>query len=164
MSLSVRLGGPSDVDASVSVYERSNLARRQGEWPQRAERLAQVAANHRNPDAWFLLGLDHDEPVAMALVVPFRDDLGAGATVPGVAFLALLFVIPERWGQGMGGLMLDAVIAEAVRRGCRQIHLWTHEHDNERAQRLYARRGFRRTGVRQTLDDDEVTAEWVREG
>jgi GNAT superfamily N-acetyltransferase len=163
MSLRVRLGGPSDVDASVSVYERSNLARRKGDWPQRAERVAQVVANHRSPGAWFLLGFDGTEPVAMALVVPFREDLGAGATVPGEAFLGLLFVIPERWGEGIGGLMLDAVIAEAARHGCTRIHLWTHERDNERAQRLYASRGFRRTGVSQTLDG-ELTAEWMREG
>jgi hypothetical protein len=29
----IRLGGIPDVDAAVSEYERSNLARRQGVWP-----------------------------------------------------------------------------------------------------------------------------------
>jgi RimJ/RimL family protein N-acetyltransferase len=57
----------------------------------------------------------------------------------------LLFVVPERWGEGIGGVILDAVLAEARRRNYSRIHLWTDE-DNERSRRLYRSRGFSPTG------------------
>ena len=43
--IDVRLGIPDDVAAAVSVYERSNLARRHGDWPSRSARVAQVRAS-----------------------------------------------------------------------------------------------------------------------
>jgi len=58
--------------------------------------------------------------------------------------------------RGIGGLTLDEVLAEARRRGCARIHLWTDE-DNERSQWLYASRRFARTG---RAEDD--AAEWAR--
>ena len=153
MTVSVRLGGPSDVDLAVSIYERSNLARRRGVWPGRDQRV----------DSWFLLADDGADAVAMALVSSFREDGGTGPVVPGTSFLNLIYVLPERWGEGIGGQILDAVIGESARHGNPRIHLWTHERDNERAQRLYARRGFIRTGRTLLIDAAEVTAEWVYE-
>jgi len=145
MSLDLRLGGPDDIDAAVSVYERSNVARREGVWPNRAERVEQVRAILRNPDTWFHLALDGDTAVGMAAAQPLRGDDGAGPPLPGGCFLNLIFVVPERWGEGIGGVLLDAVLAEAKRRGYARVHLFTHE-DNERSQRLYRGRGFSRTG------------------
>jgi hypothetical protein len=40
----VQLGSLDDVDEAVSVYERSNLVRRQGDWPSRPARVAQITA------------------------------------------------------------------------------------------------------------------------
>jgi GNAT superfamily N-acetyltransferase len=164
MEISVRLGGTDDVDAAVSVYERSNLVRRHGDWPSRAERLTQVTANLRDPTSWFLVGHDGAEAVAMASVLPFRTDRGAGPVVPGTSFLDLIFVLPDRWGEGIGGAMLDAVIEEAARRGSPRIFLGTHEHDNDRAHRLYVGRGFRRTGVIDQAETPAAVAEWLRDG
>lgn len=86
MAIRVRLGHAAQVDAAVSIYERSNLARRQGVWPNRAARV-----------------------------------------------------------EGIGGVILDAVLAEAKRRDCSRIHLWT-DHDHERSNLLYRSRGFSPTG------------------
>jgi len=67
--IDVRLGNLGDVDDAVSVYERSNLARRQGDWPSRPRRVAQVrsslheAADH-DAASWFLIGRDGAEAVA----------------------------------------------------------------------------------------------------
>ena len=94
--------------------------------------------------------------MGMALVSPLRGIGGAGPAIPGGAFLNLLYVLPERWGEGIGGRLLDEVLAEARRRGCTRIVLWTDE-DNERSQWLYASRGFARTG---RAGDD--AAEWAR--
>ncbi len=43
--INVHVGTPDDVDAAVSVYERSNLARRHGDWPSRSSRIAEVRAS-----------------------------------------------------------------------------------------------------------------------
>jgi GNAT superfamily N-acetyltransferase len=164
MALDVRLGGPEDVDAALSVYERSNLARRHGAWPSRASRLAEVTAKLRDAASWFLLARDGGEVVAMALVVPQRADRGAGTVVEGSSFLSLIYVLPDRWGRGIGGAVLDEVIQETARRGSRRVHLWTHERDNERAHRLYLSRGFRRTGTTGADEQSEPIAEWLRDG
>jgi GNAT superfamily N-acetyltransferase len=164
MAVEVRLGGPEDVEAALSVYERSNLARRRGIWPSRASRLAHVTTNLHDPADWFLLAHEGDEAVAMALVLPFREDRGVGAAVPGTSFLSLIYVLPDRWGRGIGRAVLDEVIEEAARRGSRRIFLWTHERDNDRAHRLYLARGFRRTGTTGEDESGQPIAEWVRDG
>ncbi len=96
--------------------------------------------------SWFLIGHDVGEAIAIALIHPFRARGGSGHAIPGTWFLSLIYVLADRWGTGIGGMMLDAVIDEANRRGCHQIYLWTHECQNERAHRLYRSRGFARTG------------------
>ena len=162
--IDVRLGTLDDVDDAASVYERSNVARRQGSWPSRAARVAQVTASLHDAaghDAsWFLIGRDSSEAVAMALVHPFRASGGSGDVIPGAWFLSLIYVLPERWGTGIGGMLLDAMLAEAKRRGCHRIYLWTHEHQNERAHRLYRSRSFAPTGCTMHDDEGQLISEW----
>jgi ribosomal protein S18 acetylase RimI-like enzyme len=93
----------------------------------------------------------------MASVVLLWGKQGAGTVVPGGFFLSYLYVVPERWGERIGGALLDAVLAEAKRRHGSRIHLWTHE-DNERSQRLYRSRGFSPTDRR-----SDLSREWARE-
>lgn len=57
------------------------------------------------------------------------------------AELANLAAAPEARRRGIGGLLLDAVIREAVRRGTRQLFLEVRE-SNVAARALYASRGF----------------------
>jgi GNAT superfamily N-acetyltransferase len=166
--IDVRLGTGGDVDDAVSVYERSNLARRQGSWPSRSARVAQVTANlhdaaHHDTASWFLIGRDGTEAVAMALIQPFRADGGSGNVIAGTWFLSLIYVLPERWGTGIGGMLLDAVIDEAKRRGCHRIFLWTHERQNERAHRLYRSWGFTPTGCTMHDDEGKPIGEWCCE-
>ena len=162
--IEVQLGTPNDVDVAVSVYERANLARRHGAWPSRAARSAQVTASLHDPATWFLVGRDGGDAVAMAHLLPFRADGGTGEVIPGTAFLNLIYVLPERWGKGIGGRLLDAVIAEAARRGSHCIALWTHEDENERAQRLYHSRCLIRTGRTASDDTGKLIGEWLRAG
>ncbi len=145
MTILVRLGDSVDIDAAVAVYERSNLAYRQGIWPNRADRVERVSAHLRNPASWFLLAYEGPALVGMASAQPLRGEGGAGPAIPGGCFLGYLFVVPERWGAGIGGVILDTALAEAKRWHYSRMQLWTHE-DNERAQRLYRSRGFAPTG------------------
>ena len=163
MTPELRLGAPEDVETAVTIYERSNLARRHQTWPGRSTRLAQVMASLRDGSSWFLLAHEGHEAVAMALVLPFRADRGAGPVVEGSSFLDLIYVVPERWGRGIGTAVLDEVIAEAARRSSRRIYLWTHERDNERAQRLYLSHGFIRTGTTGEDDSGQPIAEWLHD-
>ena len=58
-----------------------------------------------------------------------------------------LAVAGDRWGQGTGSALLEALLAEAARRGCTEVFLEVRT-DNDRAQRLYRRYGFTRIGIR----------------
>ena len=52
-----------------------------------------------------------------------------------------LAVVPEWRGQGIGGALLEAVEAKAIRRGCCKITLEVQD-ANRRARGLYERNGF----------------------
>src|SRR5438067_809980 len=131
VAIRIRLCDATGVEDAVSVFVRSNLARRGGRWPHRTARIERMRDRLRDPASWFLLAFDDSTPVAMAAVQPLRGQDGAGPVVAGGCFLDSLFVIPERWDEGIGGAVLDAVLDEAKRRCCSRIRLWTHE-DNER--------------------------------
>ena len=73
----------------------------------------------------------------------------AGLLTPGggQADVLTLAVAEQHWGQGLGAALLDALLAEASRRGCGEVFLEVRV-DNHRAQRLYQRRGFVEIGIR----------------
>jgi ribosomal-protein-alanine N-acetyltransferase len=89
------------------------------------------------------------------LVAVCGDVAGDGAVIgyaglcdyPDEAFVQTLAVSPEVQGQGLGSRLLTALLDEAVRRRQRTVSLEVRA-DNEPAQRLYARHGFTRSGVR----------------
>jgi ribosomal-protein-alanine N-acetyltransferase len=58
-----------------------------------------------------------------------------------------LAVAAHRWGEGIGGALLDGLLTEAARRGCSEVFLEVRI-DNDRAQRLYRRHGFTDIGIR----------------
>ena len=58
-----------------------------------------------------------------------------------------LAVAADRWGQGIGSALLEALLAEAERRKCTEVFLEVRT-DNTRAQRLYRRYGFGQIGTR----------------
>jgi GNAT superfamily N-acetyltransferase len=156
VAIQIRAGEAVDVDAAVSVFEASNLALRNYVWPERAARLDQVTAQLCNTSSWFFVATDGTAVVGMASAEFLHAQYGLGPHGPGGCFLALLFVVPERWSQGIGGALLDAVLAGAKAGGCSRVHLLTDK-GNERAHRLYRSRGFTPTG-RAAYEEDE----WAR--
>lgn len=66
---------------------------------------------------------------------------------PDEAFVQTIAVAPAWQGRGLGDRLLVALLAEADRRRQRTVSLEVRA-DNGPAQRLYARHGFARTGVR----------------
>lgn len=145
----------------MAVFVRSNLVRRGGRLIPPA-RVEQVAASLRDPATWFLVAEDAGRLIGMASAMPYRTKEGSGVVVPGLCHLDLLFVLPERWGEGIGGAVLDAVVEHARTRGFTRIQLWTHD-DNERSHRLYRSRGFTPTGRAKPNDDGSSVGEWARD-
>jgi GNAT superfamily N-acetyltransferase len=72
--------------------------------------------------------------------------VGAGpGEFDGAAALTALWVDPGFRSAGVGAALVDAVVDWAKGNGFNQVLLWVTE-VNEKAQRLYERHGFARTG------------------
>jgi [ribosomal protein S18]-alanine N-acetyltransferase len=72
---------------------------------------------------------------------------GMAAQAGGQADVLTLAVAATRWGEGIGSALLEGLLAEAARRSCTEVFLEVRV-DNDRAQRLYRRRGFTDIGIR----------------
>jgi GNAT superfamily N-acetyltransferase len=99
----------------------------------------------------------------MALLLQALDRDGASADpVPGLVHVSMVAVRPDRWGQGLGAVVLDAAQREARSRGFVRAQLWTHE-TNRRAQRLYARLGWVASGGTKIDDHGERIQHYLRQ-
>jgi GNAT superfamily N-acetyltransferase len=65
-----------------------------------------------------------------------------------------LWVDPAWRGQGVGDVLVEAVLGWVRAQGYRAVHLWVAA-DNAPATRLYARHGFLPTGASQPIRPDE---------
>jgi ribosomal-protein-alanine N-acetyltransferase len=77
--------------------------------------------------------------------------------VPPIADVQTIAVVPEREGRGIGSAVLTELIAEADRRGARDVLLEVRA-DNPRAQALYRRFGFVHIHTRRRYYRDGVDA------
>ena len=93
--------------------------------------LGQVDTRH------YVVALDGDRVVGYAGLCDYPDE----------AWVQTMAVAPTAQGAGVGAALLQDLLDEADRRGQRTVALDVRA-DNEPAQRLYARHGFARTGVR----------------
>jgi ribosomal-protein-alanine N-acetyltransferase len=77
------------------------------------------------------------------LVFALTEDAGflLGRVVAGEAELLTLAVAPDQWGKGIGGRLVDAFIRTAKIRGGESAFLEVASL-NQRAQGLYAKKGF----------------------
>jgi ribosomal protein S18 acetylase RimI-like enzyme len=114
--------------------------------------------------ASFALLVEEDrDPVAMALVLQALAQDGASRDpLPGLAHVTMIAVRPDRWGHGLGALVLELAQLSALQRGFTRAQLWTHE-TNRRAQRLYERLGWAASGRTKIDDHGERIRHYVRE-
>ena len=143
-SVIVRPGLRADFDAAVRVWLAASTARSGGGAPS-PERETQIRANLGKPDTLLLVAADVDTIVGMAVARQGRSKGGTGPPIPGLCFISLVYVLRSRWGEGIGGKLVDALLITAQSGGYDRAHLWTRA-DNLRAHRLYQGRGFHRTG------------------
>jgi len=109
---------------------------------------------------WLRSQLDKPDVVVLAAE---RDEMIVGyayASLEGYDYMSLrgpagvihdLFVDTDERNQGIGRMLLDAVVAEVQGRGAELIVLSTG-HRNKAAQRLFAAAGFRPTMLEMTLN------------
>ncbi|MDP8901456.1 MAG: GNAT family N-acetyltransferase [Actinomycetota bacterium] len=159
MTVTVRRGGPEDLEPALEVWRAAEEARRGV--PASPEHGGRVRAHIQNPTAFLFVADDADGIVGMAVGMQGLADDGAGPPVEGLCHIGAVFVRPTRWDEGLGGALVDAVLAEARSRGYARAQLWTHA-ANSRAHRLYERRDFRRTGREGRDDHGETIAHYAR--
>jgi GNAT superfamily N-acetyltransferase len=92
-----------------------------------------------------LVADDDGRIVGMAVGEQALSNDGTGPPIEGLCHVSMVFVAPERWGEGLGGRLVDALLEEVSGRGYDRAQLWT-QNDNARARRLYEHRGFRPSG------------------
>ena len=131
MSRSLRVMTSADLDAvlglELSLFGEESWSRQMLE--------AELAEQPRS--RYYLIASDDGEITGYA-------GLLVASTQADVLTLA---VATDRWGQGTGTALLEALLAEAERRGCTEVFLEVRT-DNERAQGLYRSHGFSQIGIR----------------
>jgi ribosomal protein S18 acetylase RimI-like enzyme len=129
----VRPGHAEDFDPAFALWRKAESARRDG--PPPSVSVERVLGYARRSGAFLQVADSGGELVGMALVTPASSRPGE------VAVVQMVFVAPERWGEGIGGKLVAAALGEAKTRGFERAQLWAHA-DDERACRLYEGRGF----------------------
>ncbi|KAB8198085.1 ribosomal-protein-alanine N-acetyltransferase [Nonomuraea phyllanthi] len=119
-------------------------------------------------DAWsegMMRGELADMPRTRHYVVALVDDeivayagLAAAADQADVQTIA---VLEAHRGTGIGGAMLTELLAEATRRGAREVFLEVRA-DNPQAQGVYRHYGFEEIGTRRRYYDDGTDAIMMR--
>lgn len=79
---------------------------------------------------------------------------GISGDHPGHAELVGMWVHPGWRGRGAGDILVDAVIEWASASGYRHLSLWVSV-GNDRAEALYRRHGFARTGATQPIREED---------
>jgi len=125
-----------------------------------------LAPSIRTPDDYAsFLGTHLDDPDVCIFVAESDGHVigYAFARLEGYDYLLLrgpagvvhdIIVDPEYRGRGIARLLLEATLAELRSRGAPRVVLSTAD-ANERAQRLFASMGFRRTMIEMTREFDE---------
>jgi SAM-dependent methyltransferase len=148
------MGTPVDAGAAYRVWDEANTARRGGESAPNDDH-ERVRGYLGAGSGFLVMAEEDDRAIAVAFGGQAREDDGAGPPIPGLCHVSLVMVVPDRWGEGLGGLVTERVTAEARLRGFDRVQLWTHE-DNVRSRALYRRLGFTETGQRKPSETGEA--------
>ena len=93
---------------------------------------------------------------------PVDAEAAAAATRRPTVELSKCYADAAMHGSGAAGLLVDAAIELAVRRGARAMWLGVNE-ENARAHRFYGKHGFSKVGTKHFLVGDRLEDDWVME-
>jgi GNAT superfamily N-acetyltransferase len=152
----LRRAQPQEIDHAVDVWSAANADSRLMGHPSQLRTWSQADG------ALLATAVDEGHVVAMGLAVPGRANDGTGEVIEGWSHLTGMAVLPDYQGQGLGGRLLDYIIAEVKATGSTQATLWTHS-TNIRARALFESRGLRASGrmVRDEAGDELIHFEGV---
>jgi len=160
MTVSMALAGPGDA-ADIHQLERKLF-------PHDAWSKHTIEAELAHPDSYYLVLRDDESHDLVGY-----GGLRASTSIGGAGDIQTMAVDSRYQGQGLGRVLLEALVTEAKARNIEEIFLEVRA-DNEVAKGLYARAGFReiarRPGyyqpgsvdaivMRKPLDDKENTHE-----
>ncbi|MBC5798607.1 MAG: GNAT family N-acetyltransferase [Candidatus Eremiobacteraeota bacterium] len=137
--------GRDDLEAIAALWFRAQAARRPGPFVTIADSRTLVMQRAAQPNSWFIFATQGERVVGIAYGAPGRSDDGLGKPIRGLLHLGMVAVEPGDWGRGIGRGLLGRTFEMARERGFRKVQLWTHA-DNLRAQKLFERHGFTRSG------------------
>lgn len=139
----------SDADGVASLWQSATDQRRADLG---LESISEPGLALARPGAFAVGVVEAELVISAALAMPGRADDGRSEhNVAGLAHISSVATLPGRWGEGLAGRCVQAVMMQASRRGYARAQLWTHT-SNVGARRLYEREGFEPTG-RKKLDD-----------
>jgi GNAT superfamily N-acetyltransferase len=156
-----KLARPEDAHAFASVSHAAKLSYR--EWarpgwkaPSQAAEMTRWKQRLADDAGWGLLARDLVRAIGTIHFTDARTDGGAGEAIPGRAHLSGLFVLPARWGEGIGSALLARAVEEMRSRSYRSAQLFTAV-DNRRSRRFYEGRGWHLSAT----DTHEHDGLWV---
>lgn len=146
-ALEIRPGGPADAERVAAIVAAGfetyrGFAPLGWDPPALAWELDGIRARLAGSDTWSRLALAGGEPVAHIAFVHARASRRPAETLPGLAHLWHLFVVPAWWGTGLATRLHTGAVEEAARRGYTAMRLYTPE-AQARARAFYEREGWR---------------------
>ena len=144
----IRTGTAADLGALALVMVRAYSERDNLSLPKSANQAAhdEIKFDFGTSDAWTYVAVKGDRIAGFALGFPSSEATDI-STDHQTDYLSLLMVEPGFWGHGIGNRLLDT-IEDSVRSANKQrLVLWTRQANNGRAQSIYERRGYKRTGI-----------------
>jgi ribosomal protein S18 acetylase RimI-like enzyme len=141
----IRQGTQVDVDAAAAIWGAAIAGHLAGRYDP-GDHVAELRARLAQPGSFWVVAEDDGDLVGAAVGLRALAGDGAGPeVVPGLCHVTMVCVAPGHWGQGIGGAIMDALLAEASARGFSAAQLWADPSD-PRATRLYLSRGFAASG------------------
>lgn len=134
--ITTRLASPDDLGPAIDVWKAARAA--QGRRPNN-EVVARVTQKAQS--GLLLVALDEDRYVGLALGEEGRDDRE-------LLHLEMVIVHPDAQGQGLGGVLVEAIADAGWERGYRRAEVWCT------APGFYETCGFSRSGL--VHDDGNV--------
>ena len=110
---------------------------------QREGRWAQWLAAADWPRRGTLVAEDGGSVIGFASLVPTRDEETDPAEV---GEITAIYLLPDRWGGGVGRALMNAALAVLAEAGYREATLWVLD-TNDRARRFYETGGWRADGA-----------------
>lgn len=161
MSVTFVDAGRDDLEAIAALWFRAQAARRPGPFVTIADSRALVTQRAAQPNSWFIFATQGERVVGSAYGAPGRSDDGLGKPIRGLLHLGMVAVEPSEWGRGIGRRLVQRSSEIAHEHGFRRMQLWTHA-DNLRAQKLFERHGFTRSGRIKRDPRGETIVHYVR--